>query len=398
MLRGAIVCPDQDLVATLDQALVQTGRVGVVRVLDHYPSLVELSRMLRAAAPQILFISTEQMDQVGHLIRNVERLTPGVQVIAISRKSDPEMLLEAMRIGIREFISLPFEFDTVSDALMRVHEFIEKRPPSFGSSDLVFSFLPSKAGVGTSTIALNVAVAMSRSPETRVILSDFDLNSGMLRFMMKLTTAYSVADAIEHAAEMDEQLWPQLVTTVGNLDALHAGQLNPNLRIEPTQIRHLIDFLRRTYSAVCFDLSGNLERYSFEIMHESKRIFLVCTPEIPSLHLAREKYSFLKTLDLGDRVSVLVNRLSKRPVITPEQIEQILGLPVTMGFPNDYHGVARAVTAGKSVDPKSELGKGFARLATGLLENKMAAPKREARKRFIEYFTVAAPPAQAHPK
>ncbi len=51
-------------------------------------------------------------------------------------------------------------------------------------------------------------------------------------------------------------------------------------------------------------MSGNLERYSLEIMHESKRIFLVCTPEIPSLHLAREKYLYLKQLDLGDRVGV----------------------------------------------------------------------------------------------
>ena len=60
-----------------------------------------------------------------------------------------------------------------------------------------------------------------------------------------------------------------MVTKIGNLDVLHAGPINPSLRIEPAQIRHLIQFMRRNYQALCFDLSGNLERYSLEIMQES---------------------------------------------------------------------------------------------------------------------------------
>lgn len=388
MLRGAIICPDQDLIAQLDQALLQLGRVGVVRAVDHYPDVVELTRMLRASAPQIVFVSVEAMASVTEIIRHIEAHAPGVQVIAISRKSDPEVLLEAMRAGMREFLAMPFDRQALYDAVSHAQEMLDKRPPVFEVSDMVFSFLPSKAGVGTSTIALNVAMALARDPETRVALSDFDLSSGMLRFMLKLETNYSVADAIEHAIDMDEELWPQLVTTVGNMDVLHAGRLNPNLRIEPTQIRNLTEFMRRNYRAMCFDLSGNLERYSLELMHESKRIFLVCTPEIPSLHLAREKYTFLRTMNLEGRISVIVNRCSKRPVITPEQIEQILGLPVMMSLPNDYNGVGRAVTAGRAVDPKSELGEHFIRLAAALMEKRPREAKPEHRKRFIEFFSV----------
>ncbi len=388
MLRGAIICPDQDLTAHLDQALIHLGRVGIVRAVDHYPDLVELTRILRAAAPQIVFISIEAMAAAVETLKLIETHAPGVQVIAISRKSDPEVLIEAMRAGIREFVSMPIERQALYDALTRSAEQIEKRPPMFESSDLVYSFLPSKAGVGATTVAVNVAMALARYPDSRVALSDFDLSSGMLRFMLKLETNYCVQDAIEHAVDMDEDLWPQLVTTVGNLDILHAGQLNPNLRIEPTQVRHLIEFMRRNYRALCFDLSGNLERYSLEIMHESKRIFLICTPEIPSLHLAREKFAFLRTLRLEGRISVIINRVSKRPVITPQQIEQILGLPVLMSLPNDYQGVARAVTAGRSVDPKSELGEHFSRLAAALLQKKPREAKPEQRKRFIEFFSV----------
>jgi Flp pilus assembly CpaE family ATPase len=134
-------------------------------------------------------------------------------------------------------------------------------------------------------------------------------------------------------------------------------------------------------------MSGNLERYSLEIMHESKRIFLVCTPEIPSLHLAREKYLYLKQLDLGDRVSVLLNRCPKRSLITPAQIEQLLGVPIYMTFPNDYQGVQRAMTEGRWVEANTELGRQFTSLAQNMLEAKVA-PAPEPKKRFIEFFSV----------
>ena len=186
---------------------------------------------------------------------------------------------------------------------------------------------------------------------------------------------------------MDEALWPQMVTTIDKLDVLHAGKLNPDFRVEAAQLNHLMEFMRRNYKVLCFDLSGNLEKYSLEIMHESKKIFLVCTPEIPSLHLAREKYLYLKQLDLHDRVCVLLNRSQRRPLITPEQIEQLLGVPVTMTFPNDYQGVHRALTFGRWVDPTTELGRQFTLLSQIMLDTR-PHPVVQRSKRFIEFFSV----------
>jgi len=388
MLRGIIISPDVDLGERLEALLNEIGVVGVIRTLDRYPNSLELVRFLRAHAPQVIFVSTESTSKALEVAREVEKNTPGVQLVAISRFCDPQILLEVMRAGIREFASLPFDRQTLTDALLRTKDALEKRPAELGATDQVFAFLPSKAGVGTSTIALNVSVAMSRLPNVNVLLSDFDLNSGMIRFMLKLDNGYCVTDAAEHSLDMDESMWPSMVTTIDRLDVLHAGKLNPDFRIEPTQIRHLMEFMRRNYNVLCFDLSGNLEKYSLEIMHEAKKIFLVCTPEIPSLHLAREKYVYLKQLDLGDRVSVLLNRAQKRPLITPQQIEQLLGLPVSTTFINDYHGVQRAVTEGRWVEPGSDLGKQFNNLAQSMLETKQSSVGPDGKKRFIEFFSV----------
>ncbi len=394
MLRGLVISPDQSVAQDLSKALNTLGSVSVVRYLDKYPKEDELGRVVRACAPDVAFISAESMNDVAEQVKILEGLAPGIQFIALSRDCDPQALLDAMRVGIREFVSSPINLQSVHEAVSRAAEAIEKRPPQIKTTTDIYSFIPAKAGVGASTLALNVAVAMSKVPDANVILSDFDMNSGMMRFMLKLNTEFSVADACEHAANMDESLWHQLVTRQGNLDVLHAGKLNPNLRIEGFQIHHLIDFLRRNYQGLVFDLSGNLERYSFDIMSESKRIFLVCTPEIPSLHLAREKFGFLRSLELQDRVSVLVNRCQKRQVISNDQIEQILGLPVHMVFPNDYSSVHKALTLGKWIDPSTDLGKAVARFAKGLIEPRVPSgatgqhaspPKRK----FLDFFSGA---------
>jgi pilus assembly protein CpaE len=252
------------------------------------------------------------------------------------------------------------------------------------TSNQIFSFLPSKAGTGTSTLALNVASALARDPGGRVVLSDFDLNSGMTRFLLRLQNTFSVLDAVEHSAAMDENLWPQLVTPIGNLDVLHAGQINPSLCIEPTQIRNLIQFLRRNYRAMCFDLSGNLERYSMEIMQQSKRVLLVCTPEIPSLHLAREKMIFLRTMELAGRVSIVLNRSPQKPLFTRGQVAEIVGAPVIDTVPNNYEGVNNATAVASCVDEKSDLGRQYAQIGTKLIQ--ADGTHRGGKRKFLEHF------------
>ena len=387
MLRCIVICPDKDLAASLRNAITATGEVSIARALDTYPNSVDLLRVLRAQAPHIVFLSFESLDRAPELVKFLESEAPGIQIIAVHRTMDPKILRETMRCGVREFVAEPFDRQSLLDALRTVYELIQRKPPTLEVTDQIFAFLPSKAGVGTSTIALNVSAAMARRPGMRVLLSDFDLNSGMLRFMLKLQNEYSVIDAAEHAMRIDENLWPQLVTAIGAMDVLHAGRINPNLRIDTMQIRALVDFARRNYQALSFDLSGNLERYSLELMQESKRVLLVCTPEIPSLHLAREKIYFLRSLDLDSRISVILNRCQKKAMFTKQQVEEILGVPVVKVFANDYHGVNRAVTNGTCIDPATDMGKAFAQFAGDLLEVRAPGALQE-KKKFLEYFAV----------
>jgi Flp pilus assembly CpaE family ATPase len=385
MLRTLIISPDSDLCQRLRKALDETGCVTSVRVVDHYPDEVQFSRILRAHGPQVVFLGIDSLDYCTAAATHIEAVMPGLQVVAVGRQCDANVLMAVMRTGVREFLGMPFEPSTVDACIGRITANLRARPLSLAVTDAVFTFLPSKPGSGASTLATNVSLAMAATG-TQTLLADFDLNSGMLRFMLNAGSEYSIMDALQNAAAMDEERWAQIVNRRENLHVLHAGRINPELRIEKIQVQHLLEYARRNYGAFCADLSGNLEKYSIELMHESKKIFLVCTPEITSLHLAREKMQYLDHLDLADRTAVLLNRQNRRAVIATSEVESLVGAPVHTTFPNDYSTVSRAIAEGAPVAKNSEFGKQCSALANAMLSKKIE-PVSEKRK-FVEYFAI----------
>ncbi|MBM3792938.1 MAG: hypothetical protein FJW31_02510 [Acidobacteria bacterium] len=359
-----------------------------MKLSDRYPSGYDLERFLRANAPQIVFLSIEDLAKAKEMLRGIEETLPGCQVVAIDRACDPQVLLNLMQVGVRECLAYPFESQSYKVTINRLAEQLDKRPAKIEFSDNVFCFPPSKAGAGATTIALNTAVAMSRMPDSHVLMMDLDLNSGLVGFMLKLDNVYTIYEAAENASKLDEHPWPQLVASIGKLDVLPAGRLDSQTHIDPMQVRQLVSFARQFYSSICIDLSGNMEKFFIEVMQDCKKVCIVCTPGIPSLHLARQKLSLLQSMDLGDKVSILMNRAQKRPIISTVQIQSLLGVPVYQEFPNDYRGVHNALTTGREIDSSTELGKQFTQLSHSVLEQ--SGPKLGAKKKknFLEYFTV----------
>jgi len=386
MKPALILSPDTAYAAALEEALAAIGGIAVVRKLAAYPAEHEFVRVIRAHGPQLFFVDVASLDEALAAIATIHANAPGTHVIACGRGPDQAVLIALMRAGVREYVVLPDGAAELAGAVRRCIEALEKKPPAAATTDRMFTFLPSKPGVGCSTVALNAAVALAELPKTHALLLDFDLNCGMIGFLLHAGDGVSIVQAAEHAAQLDEELWPKLVESRGRLDVIPSGGMRPGFRIEPVQIRYLIGFARRNYDVICADLSGLMERYSVELMQESKRIFLVCTPELPSVYLARQKVEFLRTLDLEDRVRVVLNRAQKHSLVGAEEIEKVIGLPVATSLPNDYRGVHKALTDGKPVEKKSELGRKFTELAREMM-GADAEPERV--RRFVEYFALS---------
>ncbi len=391
MFRSIVICPDPGLRRQCRQELAGTRLVEVLREMERYPDRVELVRILRAHAPHVIFLSVEQLTDALAIAAETERAAPGTQIVGLGQLCEPSVLLQCMRAGIREFASAPLHAAMLEESLLRLSENIDARPAATPqTAGMVVTFLPAKGGVGATTVALNISAAIARQEPGSVLLADLDTSNGLTRFLLKVDNVNSSQDALNRTDELDDELWPQLVTRVGAMDVLHSGDMHPGPHYDASCVHTLMEFLRRNYQTICLDISGRLENFEMELLAESKKIVLVCTPEAPALHMAREKLKYLERADLSSRVHVVVNRSPRRPVLTPVEIERILGKPVTATLANDYAGVQKALTEATWIGSDSELAKGMQSLATQLLE-KTAKPHAEPRKRLVEYFSVRSP-------
>ncbi|MFN9921325.1 MAG: CpaE family protein [Acidobacteriota bacterium] len=403
VLKCIVVSPDRNVTGQLLEMFRELGGINVVRQLDQYPHEHELLRVLRSLAPPILFLGLSDPGRCFEIIATVQAEFPGLQIACFHRAIEPQLLLKLMQHGIREYMASPFDVDGLAEVMIRLRDAAMKSPVISPRSNLVYSFLPSKPGSGTTTIALNASIAISRQPKTRVLLADMDLNSGLVRFLLKLNNEYTILDAARHSTEMDETLGPLLVCANGQLDVLITGKITTGVRLEPSNVRSLIDYTRKNYQAIMVDLSGNMEKYALEVMQESRKVFLVVTPEIPSLHLAREKVAFLKDQGLQDKVAYILNRHAKSDLLQLEQIRSLLDGDIYFTFCNDYRGVGQSVAEGREVNRNSELGRQFNLFANNLLNREAPAgtvkksSKKELKgiRNFLKFGVSRLAPASA---
>jgi MinD-like ATPase involved in chromosome partitioning or flagellar assembly len=221
---------------------------------------------------------------------------------------------------------------------------------------------------------------------------DCDLDAGPIKFLLKLGNSSSIVDAVEHAPNLDEDLWSQMVGRWDKLDVLHAGELSPPTNLDLSGLHMVLSLARAQYEAICADLGSSLDHFSVELMRESRKVFVVTTPEVVPLYLAAQRVRALKELGLSDKVSLLLNRKSsRREGMSDADVAQAVGLPLAFTFSNEYADVERAIFKGSPVSNDSLLGRSILNLARSLTPH--PEPKETSKPRkFLEFFRV--PPAE----
>jgi pilus assembly protein CpaE len=377
-LRVLLICPDKALREDILRVFNELGPALVVaEAFDRYLPGRELSRAVRTFSPQILFVSYEDPDTAVAVAHYLESETAGMPVVGVHAAGGDRVVREAMRSGARDFLVPPFYLPEMEEVLDNLRGLLHRAPLSYTATDHIYSFLPSKPGVGTSTVAINASAALAREPGMSVLLSDLDLTCGIMRFLLKLPRDLSVVDALPRTAELDLAMWPQLVTKREGFDILHSGSVNPQAYLDPPQVQGLIDFARSSYRALMFDMSGNLERHSVQVMQESKQVFLVCNPEPASLYMGREKIEFLKTVGVGDRVVAIINRSTQALALPAAKAQEFLGVPVAATFLDDRFEVGRAESEARSLSGNDKSRRSKLALEFKAFARKLARSARE---------------------
>ncbi len=387
MLHAALVCPDGALSQELNDALSTIPDLEIDRTITSYPSPDGLLRTVRVRGIDLLFLCADDLPQAVALIQALDKMIPGLPIVTMSRRDEVDTLHTLMHLGVREHLSVPIQREKLGEAVALVRRVLAAHPLAIQKRADLCSFLPAKPGVGTSTIAVSTSCALAENLGAKALLLDCDLMAGTIRFLLNLGTSASIIDALAHAENLDEDLWAQMVGKWDGLEILQAGELEAPGSADLRGLEQVLSMARAQYEVICADLASSFDPFSVAVLRESQKIFLVTTPEILPLHMARMRIARLETLGLKERVSLILNRRVSRG-LSDEEVAKSVGIPISYSLSNDYKSTQQAILDAAPIRTKgSPLGESILNLAHALAPRRQpdhAAPRRK----FLEFFHV----------
>jgi Flp pilus assembly CpaE family ATPase len=155
------------------------------------------------------------------------------------------------------------------------------------------------------------------------------------------------------------------------------------------QTSSLFTSATRSYPYVLVDMPTALYSSCRDLLISSDGVYLVSTPEVMSLHLAKRRVGEL--LDLGlskEAIRLVLNRVGGKKSLKPEDVEEMVGVPVTAIIENDYNTFTDAYMKGALARPDSRVGKQIGSLAGTIMGREEApAEKPAARSRWRSFLS-----------
>ncbi len=363
-------------------------RNAAARVVLDQEFPVETLQLKRLNLDLLLIDITPEGETLEETIRRIKMVSPGSMVAVVHNSPDPEVILGAMRAGADEFVLPPFE-EKLASALQRVASQIAKREAASRPAGKVVGFVSAKGGCGASTVACHIASEFQRATQHDVLLADLDLESGLVGFLMKTATQYSILDAVKNVHRLDYSFWKGLVSnTRPRLDVMPGPSgLTISDPWDPTHFREVFRLVRSMYGWVLADLGRTLNPIALTVLDDLDEVYLVTTPSVTALYQA--KLFIARITDVGfprNQLRLILNRVPKRYELTSDDMQRSLGLPVYAELP-DRPELDDAYAAGKLLGGNSDLGKAFSDLAL-----KIAGMREEKARGWSSFFSTKKEP------
>ncbi|MBN9423137.1 MAG: AAA family ATPase [Candidatus Accumulibacter sp.] len=345
--------------------------------LQFWPAgATHLAAMVEQEQPGVLLLETAggREDELNGVERVMIR-HPDMAVILICAQNQPEFLLSAMRMGVREVIPMPVSGPALQQAIGRIRERISWRSaPQLPGQ--VLAFLPCKGGSGSTFLAANLAYAIA-AEKKRVCLIDLNLHFGDAALhVSEQAPSATVADLVAQIQRLDGALLESSMLRITPYFGLLAAPDSPEnaVDVRPESIERLITVARGCYDYVLLDLSRTLDANSIKALDCADAIYLVLQLTLPFIRDGGRLLQIFASLGYPkEKVRVLVNRFEKDGEIGLRDVEQTLGLKVARTIPNSFGAVAESINHGRPIidlAPRDPVARALRELAGELVQIK----------------------------
>jgi len=306
-------------------------------------------------------------------------------VIALSGSKSPDLLLLAMRAGCSEFLHKPFHPAALGETLVRLEQQYSNTANKPIASGSILSFIGVKGGVGTTTIAVHLAMYLVQSHGKRVLLIDHHEELGHVCVYLGIDGSKSpYSEVVRSVNRLDSELLSGFVVKHSSgLEVLSSPDIcGSSQPIDPESVIRTLEFLRGEYDYVIIDCPASLDKTTLAVVDVSSNVYLVATPEIGAIRdLSRYVDRLMQAEGSTGKMQVVINRVSSRYAVNVEHIEKAIRLPVAIRLPNSYAELVRSVNLGEPIllKTKSEFTTQFIQWANTLVGWTADVPKAKTK-------------------
>lgn len=314
------------------------------------------------ASCDLLFFEITAVDVESQFdfVRQAMSLGMAGQVFLVSGVTDPDILIQALKLGAKGFFTLPLKSEEVTNAL---HSFraagasLEKRAMNGAEKEgTIIYVLGSKGGAGTTTVAVNLAANLLDTGLGKTVsLIDMNLLFGDIPIFLGMESPlFDWAEIARNITRLDSTFL--MGTLYKHPSGLHVLP-SPSGIFEafsegPEIITKLLRLMRTMFDYVVIDGGQDLGEMSRSIMKLADRVIVVSLLNLPSLiNVKRLRETFLRLgYPSDDRVSIVANRVQKRSErISVEDAERTVRKRIAWTVPNDFHNTMNAINMGKTL-------------------------------------------------
>ncbi len=347
----------EDDIEIIDSA--SNGREGVEKAAALKPDIV------------LMDINMPGMDgiQASELISQTD---PNIQVVMMSVQGEADYLRRSMLAGAREFLIKPFSSEELANSLRRVNQLAATRrqflpqtapaplPDDGGSysqtptpqrprgAKIIALYSP-KGGVGVTTIAVNLAIALREETRGRVAIVDGSFQFGDVGVLLNLPANRTIADVVEAKHDPDEELLNGILAahSSGIKVLLAPPQPEQAELVTPDHVRKTLEALKRMFDYIVIDTGKGISDPLLAIFDASEQIILLSTADISALKDAKLFFEVTQKLEYPASKTLLVlNRYDGKSGINSRDVEGNIKHPVTGVIARDDKATTLALTRG----------------------------------------------------
>jgi pilus assembly protein CpaE len=340
VLSLALIVPDRRRRTALAMAITGS-RATIVREFGEYPSAGGPDELADVNCDVVVVDLDDDTNRAISLIEDICSRHPSLTVMAISAKNDSNLLRRSMHAGAREFLVEPLLPEPVHEALARA---FARRPQQKRAGGKLLIFVPTKGGVGVTTLTANFSLALASESGARVAVVDMDFQLGEIALGLGLTATFSVVDALRNIERLDREfLSTLLIRHSSGLSVLASPEEYSFFQLSAQgSITRLFRVLREEFDYVVVDAGACQGQFQEALFEMADRIYIVTELTLPALRNAHRLISHLSADDGSRRTDVVVNRFNSRNGdIDEASAVKAIGRSISWRIPNAY-AAARA--------------------------------------------------------